>query len=176
VSQPVETPPSATSTPPAPPAEQTAPPAATGVEKTPEWYEKELSRTRDEAARYRTRLRDTETKFAGAKSQADYDAAVAELTASNSKLARDLLVATVGAGLPDELRVLLKGDTAEELAAHAEVLKKFIPATEQAPPPPGSLQGGLDPSKDPDAFDPDQFADDWRSGRISRASISGRTY
>ena len=159
-----------------PPADQTPPPAGTGSDKSPDWYEKELSRTRDEAARYRTRLRDTESKLAGAKSQEDYDAAVAELKASNTKLERDLLVATVGVGLPGELRELLKGETEAELKAHAEVLKKFIPATEGQSAPPAALQGGLDPSKDPDAFDPAEFAKDWRSGRIAKASVSGRQY
>jgi hypothetical protein len=153
------------------PAEQTAS-TDNGGTKTPEWYEKELSRTRNEAAGYRTKLRDTEAQLSGAKSQADVDAAVAELKANNAKLERDLLVATVGEGLPKELRELLKGDTEAELRAHAEVLKKFAPATEDQGP--ASLQGGLNPSKDSDAFDPEKFASDWRSGRIPRASISGR--
>jgi len=152
------------------------PPPNTGPEKTAEWYERELTRTRNEAAGYRTKLRDAETRLTDAKSQADIDAAVADIKTENAKLERDLLVATVGAGLPDELRVLLQGTTEAELRAHAEVLKKFVPATEGQTPP-AQLQGGLDPSAGgDDDFDPDKFADAWRSGHIPRASISGRQY
>lgn len=156
------------------PVEQTA--STDNGGKTPEWYEKELSKTRNEAASYRTKLRDTEAQLTGAKSQEDVEAAVAELKANNAKLERDLLVATVGEGLPAELRAVLQGMTSSteaELKAHAEVLRKFVPTEGQGP---ASLQGGLDPSKDKDAFDPEQFVNDWRSGRIPRASISGRSY
>lgn len=146
-------------------------PAPPDANKTPDWYEKELTKTRNEAASYRTRLRDAETKLTSAKSQEDIDAALTEMRTANAKLERDLLVATVGANLPSELRELLKGDNEAELKAHAEVLKKFIPA---GPTPPTSLAGGLDPSKTPDAFDPEDFATKWRSGAIPRASISGR--
>jgi hypothetical protein len=149
------------------------PPVTTGVEKTPEWYEKELTRTRDEAARYRTRLRDAEAQLTGAKSQADIDAALAEMKTANAALERSLLVATVGAGLPQELRELLKGDTEAELTAHAAVLAKFTTAPEGQTPPPATLQGGLDPSKDKDTFDPAEFAKNWRSGG-SHAFVSGR--
>jgi hypothetical protein len=154
--------------------DQTTPPVTTGVEKTPEWYEREITKVRNEAASYRTRLRDTEAKFSGAKTQEDIDAAVADLKTANSKLERDLLVATVGAGLPPELRELLKGDTEAELTAHAAVLAKFNTPAQGQPTPPAQLQGGLDPSTGDDGFDPDKFADEWRTGVIPRASISGR--
>lgn len=141
----------------------------------PEWARKAIEKANGEAASYRTKLRDVETKLSSAKSQEDIDAATKELRESNSKLARDLLVATAGEGLPKELRELLKGDTEAELLAHAETLRKFVPAGTPAPPaPPTNLGGGLDPSKnDPKDIDPDDFADNWRSGKISRASVSG---
>ncbi len=49
--------------------------------------------------------------------------------------------------LPDDLAEVLKGDTEEELKAHAEVLKKYVPATKQetkSRPKPDRSQGGGD--------------------------------
>jgi hypothetical protein len=157
--------------PPAPPA--TTPPAPTNnVDELPEWARKAIEKGNTEAATYRTKLRDAEAKLGAAKSQEDIDAAIAELKTSNAKLERDLLVATVGADLPPELRELLKGETEAELKAHADVLRKF--AAPAGPTPPSNLNGGLDPTKNKDEFDPEAFANDWRSGRIERASVSGR--
>lgn len=141
--------------------------ASTGPEKTPDWYEKELTKTRNEAANYRTKLRTTEEKLAAAKSPEDFEAAKQELAAENKKLARDLLVERVGRELPDDLRELLKGDTEEELKAHAEKLKKFAPETKVVTPTPRKLGGGLDGNsgggKD---FDPAEVAKQYRLGRL----------
>lgn len=50
--------------------------------------------------------------------------------------------------LPDDLAELLKGATAEELKAHADVLKKYVPVDDKTPakgrPKPDRSQGGGD--------------------------------
>jgi len=49
------------------------------------------------------------------------------------------------------LIAVLTGDTPEALDAHAKVLSKFAPATEEDPE---NLSGGLDPQGDDGSFDP----------------------
>lgn len=133
-------------------------------QKTPEWYEKELSKTRNEAANYRTKLRDTEAKLAGAKTPEEFEAARTELANANKALERELMVERAGRGLPDELRAVLKGDTEEELKAHATVLMKFAPAQEA---PPEKLGGGLNAgSGGGDDFDVKEVARKARLGRL----------
>lgn len=155
----------------APPAEQTAPegteqeqvpegekpaeePAADESKdgELPEWARNELSRVRGEAASYRTKLRDAESKLENAKTPEEFEAAVTELKNTNADLERSLTVTKVAAEhkLPPELAELLKGNTPEELAAHAKALAKFAPAEEV----PEHLSGGLDPSDSDQSFDP----------------------
>lgn len=136
-------------------------------QKTPDWYAKELDKTRKEAAGYRTKLRTTEEKLASAKSQEDYEKLRTDLTAENAKLARDLLIAKVGKDLPEDLAALLKGDTEDELKKHAEVLKKYVPST--TPPgktPPPNLGGGLTGGGKPDNFDVKETARLARLGQL----------
>lgn len=152
----------------APAAVVDAPPAPTeNDDQLPDWARKKLSKANDEAAKYRTQLRETEAKLAGAKTPEEHAAAVKELAEANSKLERDLLVAKVGKDLPDELAALLKGSTEEELTAHAEVLRKFVPGAPKTPPaPPTKLSGGLDGSGKGDDFDHKKIARDFRRGRL----------
>lgn len=122
------------------------------VDSLPKWARDRLSKANNEAARYRTGLRDAEAKLAGAKTPEQFEAAVAELRDGNARLERELLVERVArkAELPQELAELLQGDTEDELKAHADKLRKFAaPATQT----PQLLSGGLDPS-DGDDFDP----------------------
>lgn len=136
------------------------------AELTPEQLKKELERVRKEAAGYRTKLRSTEEKLAAAKTPEEFEAARTELANENAKLARELLVERVGRDLPDDLRALLTGNTEDELKAHADVLRKYVPATGQTPPPPRNLGGGLDAGKGGDKFDPVAIATAARLGRL----------
>lgn len=129
----------------------------------PEWARKKLSKANSEAANYRTKLRDAETKLGTAKSVEEFEAARTELTEANKTLERKLLVETVGRGLPDDLRALLKGETEAELKAHAEVLKKYAPAQEA---PPERLGGGLNANQGADDFDVKKIARMARLGRL----------
>lgn len=122
----------------------------------PEWARKELKKARGEAANYRTRLRDTEDLLSKAKTPEEYEAAVGELTESNRKLERAVLVSQVARKfeLPDELADVLKGDDEAALVEHAKVLAKFAGSTEDP-----ELGGGLDPNNtDTEGLDPRKLA------------------
>ncbi|MER6314616.1 hypothetical protein ABT237_12715 [Streptomyces sp. NPDC001581] len=125
--------------PPAVPAEQ---PGLEGERALPEWARKELTKVRGEAASYRTRLRDAETKLNEATSPEQVEAALTELKAQNAELERSILRAAVARRyeLPVDLADALRGDDEKALEAHAKVLAKYVPAS--LPP---SLGGGLTP-------------------------------
>ncbi len=142
-------------------------------QKTPEWYEKELTKVRNEAGSYRTKLREAEAKLVAAKTPEEFEKATKELRDANAALDRKLMIATVGKDLPAELQAVLKGDTEEELKAHAEVLKKFVPATEKvddvndkSKKTPRNLGGGLNGKQDKDDFDPVEIATKVRTGKL----------
>ncbi|MGV9312595.1 hypothetical protein ACWDR0_10410 [Streptomyces sp. NPDC003691] len=109
----------------------------------PEWARKELTKVRGEAASYRTRLRDAESRLSEAKSPEEFETALAEVRAKNSALERSLLVTRVIAqfDLPGELADRLRGESAAELEADAKALRALL-----APAAPEALSGGLDPS------------------------------
>jgi hypothetical protein len=140
---PVETPATASDT----STEDTA-----GLDELPDWARKRLTKANAEAANYRTRLRDAETKLGSAKTVEEFETAVTDLKTANERLEAELLRERVARkfDLPDDLAGRLHGATVEELEADAKALAKYAstPAT-----PPGSLSGGLDPSDD-DVFDP----------------------
>jgi len=127
------------------------------------WLTKELDRTRRESANYRTQLREAQEALAQAKTPEDIEAAVKELTeklaASEMALVRERV--SNAHKLPAELAELLKGETEDELVAHAKTLAKFAPADEAAP---NRLSGGLDPDDD-ENFDPVAEAKKARASR-----------
>ncbi|MCY0946822.1 hypothetical protein [Streptomyces antarcticus] len=166
---PEEKPEATAENPPAPPAGEAAPPGekpddkgGAGGESTseeealPDWARKELAKVRGEAAGYRTRLRDAETKLSGAKSPQDFEAALADVKAKNAELEHSLVVATVARkfDLPEALAGRLRGATPEELEADAKALQSLI-----TPVTPPALGGGLDPSDEDDGeMDPRKLA------------------
>lgn len=123
----------------------------------PTWARKELAKVRGEAAGYRTRLRNAETKLLGVKSPEEFEAALTEVKQKNAELERSALLGTVARefDLPEELAGRLRGTTLEELEADAEALQAFALPT--APP---ALGGGLDPSSGDDdgEVDPHKLA------------------
>lgn len=125
-------------------------------DELPAWAKDELSRTRREAARYRTERNTLKEQIKDAKSADEVQALVAEyeekLARADLDLARERVARS--ANLPDELAARLKGSTEEELKADAETLKQFArPARGGSDP-----KGGLDPSVEPDAFDSEEAA------------------
>lgn len=103
-----------------------------------------LKKARNEAARYRTAKRELEQKFKDAKTPDEVQAVIDELKNENAKEAKALLIENVALkhGLPTELADALKGETREELEAHAKVLAKYAPGAGEDP----ELEGGLDPT------------------------------
>ncbi|WP_328310240.1 phage scaffolding protein [Streptomyces sp. NBC_00442] len=126
-----------------------------GEDALPEWARKELAKVRGEAANYRTRLRDAETKLGEAKDPAEIEAAVAELKAQNAELERSILRSSVARRheLPDDLADALRGEDEAALEAHAKVLAKYVSA-----PLPPSLGGGLTPDDGDGEMDPRKLA------------------
>lgn len=128
------------------------------VDSLPKWARDRLTKANNEAARYRTGLRDAEAKLAGAKTPEELDAAVADIKKENEKLARELAVSDLARkhSLPDDLAASLRlaaaveGVTPEQLDAQAKVLQKYVTPDRDTP---ASLSGGLDPTDD-ETFDP----------------------
>ncbi|NWF28242.1 hypothetical protein HW130_18540 [Streptomyces sp. PKU-EA00015] len=131
--------------------------SSSSEDELPDWARKELAKVRNEAAGYRTRLRDAETKLSEAKTPEEVEAALADVKAKNAELERSLVVATVARkfDLPAELAGRLQGATPEELEADAKALQALL--TPAAPP---ALGGGLTPSDDEDdgEMDPRKLA------------------
>ncbi|MCS0601107.1 hypothetical protein NX794_07660 [Streptomyces sp. LP11] len=128
----------------------------------PEVLRKELTDARAEAANYRVKLREAETKLSSAKTVEEFEAAVAELKAQNDALERQILLNNVAAKyeLPPALAKRLAGSSPEELEADAKELQKLV-----VPPAPESLGGGLTPSDGDEDFDPVKAARAARSRR-----------
>ncbi|WP_159795663.1 DUF7239 family protein [Puerhibacterium puerhi] len=125
----------------------------------PAWARDELSRTRREAARYRTERNDLRDKLKDAKTPEEFQAAVDEYNQKVSELELSLTREKVARkfNLPDELAERLKGSTEEELASDAEILKQFArPARGGGSDP----KGGLDPTDTPSTEDIDDLVED----------------
>ena len=155
-----------------PQAPQTAGEPADGTEQTtaaderedelPEWARKRLTKANAEAANYRTRLREAETRLNGAKTTEEFETALADVKARNVELEQEITRVRVARkfNLPDDLAARLRGTTAEELEADAQALQKYVIA-----PRPERLSGGLDPSDDAEVFDPVKEARRARAAR-----------
>lgn len=152
-------------------AEEAAAKEAEG--KTDEDDDKKLShedaiavakKARSEAADWRTKYRDLEKKFEGAKTPDEIEAVIAEIKKTNTDEAHAMLVENVALkhGLPEDLAAALKGETRDELEAHAKVLAKYAPSNEEEEP---EGDGGLNPKGGGGAFDPVEHA---RQARASR--------
>jgi hypothetical protein len=127
-----------------------------------EQLQTELTKVRAEAANYRVRLREAETKLSEAKTPEDIEAAVAEFKTANAALERQLLVTKVAAKfeLPEELAARLQGDDEAALEADAKSLAAFV-----APKNPESLSGGLTPGESDEDFDPVKAAHEAKKRR-----------
>jgi hypothetical protein len=128
----------------------------------PEWARKRLTRANAEAANYRTRLREAETRLEGAKTAEEYEQAVTDIKTRNGELEQQLARERVARKyhLPDDLAGRLQGKTVEELEADAKALQKYA-----APAEPVVLSGGLDPADGTDGFDPVKEARRARAAR-----------
>jgi hypothetical protein len=125
----------------------------------------EVTKTRAEAANYRTRARDAEAKLKTAKTLEEVEAIVATMTSEREQAERALLVENVALkfDLPDNLAARLQGATREELEKDAESLSELIGASTPR------LRGGLTPHEEPDdePSDPGALARKYGRGRRS---------
>lgn len=114
-----------------------------------------LTKANQEAANYRRRLREVEKALEGRKTEDEVNDLIESLKTERESVERTLLVENVALkhSLPEELASVLKGNSREELEAHAKVLAKFAPSNGGAP---GDLDGGLNPGNDDsdDGLDP----------------------
>jgi len=127
-----------------------------GESDLPDWAKAKLSKANKEAGKYRTQLRELQTRLEGAKTPEEVAAITGELTETNTTLARELAVerALRKHHLSDDDAVFLTAGTAEEIAKQAEALASRIGTTE-----PMRLRGGLDPTDDDnDSDDPGELA------------------
>lgn len=112
-----------------------------------------LSKARRESAGYRTKLRDLEKRFEGAKTPDEVEALKAELATERAEAERALLVenAALKFDLPNGFAERLRGTTREELEADAKALSEMLGASNG-----GAVgRGGLDPTQTPhDDIDP----------------------
>lgn len=161
------TPPGEVETPETPSAEEVAEAAAKAAEEAEaekpalslEDAIAEVTKTRGEAANYRTRAQAAEKKLAEAKTLEEVNEIVANMTADRVTAERALLVENVALkyDLPEALAGRLVGATREELEADAQALAALAGTTE-APAP--RLKGGLTPNveSDGDPSDPGALA------------------
>lgn len=146
------------------------------VEKLPKWAQDELSRARNEAATYRTRLRDAKSEVE-AEVRESVKQEVQDLTGKLSDLEMKLsdadlkslkLEAALEVGVPGEhLKAFserLRGTTADELRADAEAAKSMFGfnASNKATDPTAGL-GGNEPKKTPESA-----MGDFIIGKLSR--------
>lgn len=112
-------------------------------DELPDWGRKQLKRARDEAAKYRTQLREAQSKLSEATSPDEFEAVKKELAQAQLELETERIASRHH--LPDEIRQVLKGSTPEEIEAHAEILAKFVGGG-NAGVDPDDVRGGLHPS------------------------------
>lgn len=118
---------------------------------------KKVTDANAEAANYRTKLRAAEDALKTAKTPEEVAAIVKGLTDERETTEHSLVVENVAlkAKLPEDLTALLSdysaGKTREQIEAHALVLAKYAPVTEDEEVTP---KGGLRPQTDEGVFDP----------------------
>lgn len=122
-----------------------------GDEIPAEVLRRQLTAANHEAAGYRTRLREAESRLASSKTIEEFEAATTELVAQVAELERSNLVSRIAARyeLPETLAKRLAGADEAELEADAKELQKLMAPQQSV----NSLSGGLDPA-DSEVFDP----------------------
>ena len=117
-------------------------------DELPEWARKKLQKANNEAASYRTQLREAQSSLASAKTPEEFEAIAAKLAATEHQL----LVRDHTAGLPTELVTAswVSWPTDEEGVKKVAAELRALAASQQDPAPGaiqgGDLQGGLNPS------------------------------
>lgn len=95
-----------------------------GVDELPPHWRKELDRARNDAAKYRTQLREAQDKLQNSKSLEEYESAVNDLTKKLAESERDGIIARYG--ISDDLARLVVGETVEEWEASAKLISERL--------------------------------------------------
>jgi chromosome segregation ATPase len=109
------------------------------TDELPDWARKSLKKANDEAASYRTQLRELQEQLKNAKSAEEHEAAIAALNARI--VAQDRQLAAKTHGLPDDLVEFITAEDTEGIEAQAAKLAASLaPAREEPPAPPATEQ------------------------------------
>lgn len=138
--------------------------AARKVDDLPEWAQRELRGARDEAARYRTQLREVQESVKGLKSVEEFEAAMAAADEKTRQVEAELDRVRVRQQVRDEFSALpakafefVKDGTVEEMRAACEGLASLVGATGGAAGLPRK-GGGLAPAEEAEGdFDAREF-------------------
>lgn len=118
---------------------------------------KALSKARREVASHKSRFEELSTQLAESYSPERFESELAQARDEMSAQTRTVLAENIALrfNLPDDLADALRGDTREELTAHARRLARYAPYEVEDP----DVSGGLDPSGDGErGFDPVAYA------------------
>ena len=126
--------------------EQDATDAPQSVEDLPQWARSQLTKARNEAAKYRVEAKNAADQ-ARSETASEYQGKLSELSESNSALQAELdsarvdnmkIHAALAVGIPGESATefadLLKGSTEKEIAEHAEKVKALFDTGKDAKP------------------------------------------
>lgn len=134
------------------------------VDDLPEWAQRELKSTRDEAARYRTQLRDVQESMKGLKTVEEFEAAMSAADEKTRQVEAELDRVRVRQQVRDEFPALpakafefVKDGTVEEMRAACEELASLVGAAGGAAGLPRK-GGGLAPAEETEGeFDAREF-------------------
>jgi len=138
--------------------------AARKVDDLPEWAQRELKGARDEAARYRTQLREVQESVKGLKSVEEFEAAMAAADEKTRQVEAELDRVRVRQQVRDEFPALpakafefVKDGTVGEMRAACEELASLVGAAGGAAGLPRK-GGGLAPAEETEGeFDAREF-------------------
>lgn len=138
--------------------------AARKVDELPEWAQRELRGARDEAARYRTQLREVQESVKGLKTVEEFEAAMAAADEKTRQVEAELDRVRVRQQVRDEFPNLpgkafefVKDGTVEEMRAACEELVSLVGAASSAAGLPRK-GGGLTPAEETEeGFDAREF-------------------
>ena len=134
------------------------------VDDLPEWAQRELKGARDEAARYRTQLREVQESVKGLKSVEEFEAAMAAADEKTRQVEAELGRVRARQQVRDEFPALpakafefVKDGTVDEMRAACEELASLVGATGGAAGLPRK-GGGLAPAEETEGeFDAREF-------------------
>lgn len=133
------------------------------VEDLPEWAQRELKGARDEAARYRTQLREVQESAKGLKTVEEFEAALSAADEKTRQIEAELDRVRVRQQVRDEFPALpakafefVKDGTVEEMRAACEELASLVGAAGGAAGLPRK-GGGLAPAEETEDFNAREF-------------------